>query len=168
MLKKFISYYRPERKIFVLDMLASLMVAILGLTFPIMTRRMLNTYIPDRNIRMIIFAAVIVLFMYALRALLQFFIQYQGHMMGTRIQAQMRRDMFDHLETLPYKYYDNNETGKIMSRMTNDLQEISELAHHGPENLIISTITIVLSLIYLCTINVWLTILVFSCVPICS
>ncbi len=166
MLKKFISYYRPERKIFVLDMLASLMVSILGLTFPIMTRRMLNTYIPDRNIRMIIFAAVIVLFMYALRALLQFFIQYQGHMMGTRIQAQMRRDMFDHLETLPYKYYDNNETGKIMSRMTNDLQEISELAHHGPENLIISTITIVLSLIYLCTINVWLTILVFSCVPI--
>ncbi|MBR6406135.1 MAG: ABC transporter ATP-binding protein [Lachnospiraceae bacterium] len=166
MLKKFISYYRPERKIFVLDMLASLMVSILGLTFPIMTRRMLNTYIPDRNIRMIIFAAVIVLFMYALRALLQFFIQYQGHMMGTRIQAQMRRDMFDHLETLPYKYYDNNETGKIMSRMTNDLQEISELAHHGPENLIISTITIVLSLVYLCTINVWLTILVFSCVPI--
>ena len=166
MLKQFISYYRPERKIFVLDMLASLMVSILGLTFPIMTRRMLNTYIPDRNIRMIIFAAVIVLFMYALRALLQFFIQYQGHMMGTRIQAQMRRDMFDHLETLPYKYYDNNETGKIMSRMTNDLQEISELAHHGPENLIISTITIVLSLIYLCTINVWLTILVFSCVPI--
>ena len=166
MLKKFISYYRPERKIFVLDMLASLMISILGLTFPVMTCRMLNTYIPDRNVRMIIFAALIVLFMYAVRAFLQFFIQYEGHMMGTRIQAEMRRNMFDHLETLPYKYYDNNETGKIMSRMTNDLQEISELAHHGPENLIISTITIVLSLVYLCTINIWLTALVFSCVPI--
>ncbi len=166
MLKRFIRYYRPERKIFVLDMLASLMISMLGLTFPIMTRRMLNTYIPDKNVRMIILAAVIVLVMYAIRAFLQFFIQYEGHMMGTRIQAEMRRDMFDHLETLPYKYYDNHETGKIMSRMTNDLQDISELAHHGPENIIISTITIILSLIYLCTINVWLTLLVFACVPI--
>ena len=166
MLKKFISYYRPERKIFILDMLASLMISVIGLVFPVMTRRMLNTYIPDRNIRMIVFAALFVLFMYLIRSFLQYFIQYYGHMMGTRIQAQMRRDMFDHLETLPYKYYDNHETGKIMSRMTNDLQEISELAHHGPENIIISSITIVLSLIYLCTIDVWLTLLVFSCVPI--
>ena len=113
MLKKFISYYRPERKIFILDMLVSLMISVIGLVFPVMTRRMLNTYIPDRNIRMIVFAALFVLFMYLIRSFLQYFIQYYGHMMGTRIQAQMRRDMFDHLETLPYKYYDNHETGKM-------------------------------------------------------
>ena len=166
MLKKFIRYYRPERKLFILDMTASFFMALIGLVYPIVTRRMLNSYIPDRNVRMIVFAGLLVLFLYIIRMLLQYFIQYQGHMMGIRIQAQMRRDMFNHLEKLSYKYYDNHETGKIMSRMTNDLQDISELAHHGPENIIISTITIILSLTYLCTINVFLTLLVFACVPI--
>ena len=166
MLKKFIRYYKPERKLFILDMTASFFMALIGLVYPIVTRRMLNTYIPDKNVRMIVFAGLFVLLLYIVRMLLQYFIQYQGHMMGIRIQAQMRRDMFAHLEKLSYKYYDNHETGKIMSRMTNDLQDISELAHHGPENIIISTITIILSLTYLCTINVFLTLLVFACVPI--
>lgn len=97
--------------------------------------------------------------------LLNYFIQYYGHVMGVKMQAQMRSDMFNHLEKLPYSFFDNHETGKIMSRMTNDLWDISELAHHGPENLIISTISIVASFIYLCTINWWMTLIVFACVP---
>ena len=166
MLKRFIAYYRPERKTFILDMSACFLTSLIGLVYPIVTRRMLNTYIPDMNVLMIVLAGSAVLLLYLIRMFLQYYIQYQGHMMGTRIQAEMRRDMFRHLEKLPYKYYDNHETGKIMSRMTNDLQDISELAHPGPENIIISILTIVLSLIYLCTINVPLTLIVFCCVPI--
>ena len=166
MLKKFISYYKPERSVFIKDMTSSFFIALIGLVYPIVTRKMLNSYIPDRNVRMIVIASAAVLILYAVRALLQFYIQYQGHMMGTRIQAEMRRDMFDHLESLPYRYFDNHETGKILSRMTNDLQDISELAHHGPENLIISSLTIILSLSYLCTINIPLTLIIFACVPI--
>ena len=96
---------------------------------------------------------------------LNYFIQYYGHVMGVKMQAQMRSDMFNHLEKLPYSFFDNHETGKIMSRMTNDLMDISELAHHGPENLLISSISIIASFVYLCTINWWLTLIVFACVP---
>ena len=165
MLKRFIAYYKPERKIFALDMLASLGVALIGIIYPIVTRSMLNTLIPDRRYREIVFAGLLVLFLYFVRMLLRYFIQYQGHMMGTRMQAQMRRDMFNHLEELSYSYYNTHETGKIMSRMTNDLQEVSELAHHGPENLIISSLSIIISFSYLASIHLGLTLIIFAVVP---
>ena len=166
MLKRFISYYKPHRLIFTLDMLASFFASLIGIVYPILTRRMLNDLIPNRNIRMVVIFGLGLLAIYAVRMLLNYFIQYQGHMMGVKMQAQMRREMFDHLETLPYSFYDDHETGKIMSRMTNDLMDISELAHHGPENIIITTITIVVSFVYLATINFWLTLLIFLCVPL--
>ncbi len=165
MLKRFISYYRPHKTIFVLDMLASLLVALVGIVYPIITREMLNELIPNKQYRMIVFAGIGLLLLYVVRMLLNFFIQYYGHVMGVRMQAQMRSDMFRHLEKLPYSFYDNHETGKIMSRMTNDLMDISELAHHGPENLLISTISVIVSFVYLCTINPWLTLIIFACVP---
>ena len=165
MLKRFISYYRPHKLIFTLDMLASLLVALVGIVYPIITREMLNELIPNKQYRMIVFAGIGLLLLYIVRMLLNFFIQYYGHVMGVRMQAQMRSDMFRHLERLPYSFYDNHETGKIMSRMTSDLMDISELAHHGPENLLISSITVVISFIYLSTINNWLTLIIFACVP---
>ena len=165
MLKRFISYYRPHKTIFVLDMLASLLVALVGIVYPIITREMLNELIPNKQYRMIVFAGIGLLLLYVVRMLLNFFIQYYGHVMGVRMQAQMRSDMFRHLEKLPYSFYDNHETGKIMSRMTNDLMDISELAHHGPENLLISTISVIVSFVYLSTINIWLTLIIFACVP---
>jgi ATP-binding cassette subfamily B protein len=152
MLKRFISYYKPYKKLFFMDMCAALLVSLIGVTYPIVTRTMLNDFIPNMNYRMIIIAGVGVLILYIIRMLLDYFIQYYGHVMGVKMQAQMRSDMFCHLQKLPYSYYDDNETGKIMSRMTNDLMNISELAHHGPENLIICSITIVLSFCYLITI----------------
>ena len=97
---------------------------------------------------------------------LNYFVQYYGHVMGVKMQAQMRSDMFRRLEEVPYSFYDSHETGKIMSRMTNDLMDISELAHHGPENLLISGITIITSFCYLISINVPLTLIVFACVPL--
>ena len=166
MLKRFLRYYRPHKKLFLLDMGASLLVAMLGIIYPIVTREMLNDLIPERKYRLIVIAGLALLLLYFVRMLLNYFIQYQGHVMGVRMQAQMRSDMFNHLEKLAFGFYDNNETGKLMSRMTNDLMNISELAHHGPENLIISTISIVISFVYLCTIDVYLTLLVFVCVPI--
>ena len=165
MLKRFISYYRPHKLIFTLDMLASLLVALVGIVYPIITREMLNELIPNKQYRMIVFAGIGLLLLYIVRMLLNFFIQYYGHVMGVRMQAQMRSDMFRHLERLPYSFYDNHETGKIMSRMTSDLMDISELAHHGPENLLISSISVVISFIYLSTINIWLTLIIFACVP---
>ena len=165
MLKRFISYYRPHKLIFTLDMLASLLVALVGIVYPIITREMLNELIPNKQYRMIVLAGIGLLLLYIVRMLLNFFIQYYGHVMGVRMQAQMRSDMFRHLEKLPYSFYDNHETGKIMSRMTSDLMDISELAHHGPENLLISSISVVISFIYLSTINIWLTLIIFACVP---
>ncbi len=165
MLKRFIRYYRPHRLIFTLDMLAALLVALVGIVYPIITREMLNELIPDRAYRKIIFAGVGLLVLYLVRMGLNFFIQYYGHVMGVRMQARMRSDMFRHLERLPYTFYDNHETGKIMSRMTSDLMDISELAHHGPENLLISSISVIISFIYLSTINIWLTLIIFACVP---
>lgn len=165
MLKRFMAYYKPHKLLFFFDMLASLAVAAIAITYPMITRTMLNTYIPDNNIRMVVICGGALLCVYLLRMGLNYFIQYYGHVMGVKMQAQMRSDMFNHLEKLPYSFFDNHETGKIMSRMTNDLMDISELAHHGPENLLISTISIVASFIYLCTINWWLTLIVFACVP---
>ena len=165
MLKRFMAYYKPHKLLFFFDMLASLAVAAIAITYPMITRTMLNTYIPDNNIRMVVICGGALLCVYLIRMGLNYFIQYYGHVMGVKMQAQMRSDMFNHLEELPYSFFDNHETGKIMSRMTNDLMDISELAHHGPENLLISSISIVASFIYLCTINWWLTLIVFACVP---
>lgn len=165
MLKRFLKYYKPHKKIFVLDMGASFLVSVIGIFYPIVTRMMLNDLIPNHKYKNLIIFAIILLGLYFVRMLLNYFIQYQGHVMGVKMQASMRRDMFIHLEKLPFSFYDNHETGKIMSRMTNDLMDISELAHHGPENLIISTFTIAASFIYLSTINIWLTLIIFAAVP---
>lgn len=166
MFKRFLSYYKPHKKILVLDMLASLSVALLGILYPIVTRTMLNDLIPNKQYRLIIIAGVSLFVLYFIRMLLNYFIQYQGHMMGVRMQGQMRSEMFRHLEKLPFSFYDNNETGKIMSRMTSDLNDIAELAHHGPENFLITGITIIVSFLYLTSINLWLTLIVFACVPV--
>ena len=165
MLKRFISYYKPHKLVFALDMLSSLGVSLIGIVYPMVTRTMLNDLIPNRNYRMIVIFGMTLLLLYAVKMMLNYFIQYVGHVMGVKMQAQMRRDMFEHLEKLPYSFYDTHETGKIMSRMTNDLMDISELAHHGPENIIISTISIVASFIYLSTIDIYLTLIIFRAVP---
>lgn len=166
MFKRFCSYYKPHLKMFSLDMIASLLISLIGICYPILTRKVFNVYVPEENIKMIILFGGILLVIYIIRMLLRFFVQYYGHVIGVRMQAQMRRDMFAHLEELPYSYYDEHETGKIMSRMTNDLQSVSELAHHGPENIFICGVTVIGSFIYLCTINWILSLIIFSCVPI--
>ncbi|MDY3237536.1 MAG: ABC transporter ATP-binding protein [Fusobacterium perfoetens] len=166
MIERFLSYYKPFKKIFILDMLASFLIACLGMLYPITTRVMLNNLIPNKNYKMIYIFGFILLVTYVIRMLLRYFVQYYGHIMGVKMQAQMRSEMFKKIQKLPYSYYDNHETGKIMSRMTNDLMDISELAHHAPENFFIFGIMIVGSFIYLLTIEKTLTLIIFTCVPV--
>lgn len=165
LLKRFLYYYRPHRKIFYADMASSMLLSLIGIVYPIMTRKMLNDFIPNRNYRLVVLFGIMLLGAYFIKMLLNYFVQYYGHVMGVRMQAQMRSDMFNKLETLPFGFFDNNETGKIMSRMTNDLMDISELAHHGPENLIISTASVIIAFIYLSTVNIYLALVSFICVP---
>lgn len=166
MLKRFISYYKPHKKIFLLDMGASLLVSLIAILYPMVTRKMLNDLIPNQNYRMIVIFGASLLILYAVRMGLNYFIQYQGHIMGVKMQAQMRTELFAHLQKLNFSFYDNHETGKIMSRMTSDLNDVSELAHHGPENVIISSVSIIISFAYLLSINLWLTLIIFCCVPL--
>lgn len=166
MLKKFISYYKPHKKMLALDMLAALLISLTGMVYPIVTNKMLNNYIPNKMYKTIVIAGIIVLALYVIRLLLRYFVQYYGHIIGVKMQSQMRVDLFEHLQKLPYTFYDNNETGKIMTRITSDLFEVCELAHHGPENILISAVMIVLSFGYLMSINVILTLIIFACVPV--
>lgn len=165
LLKRFLDYYKPHRKIFWADMASAMLLSLIGVVYPIITRKMLNDLIPDRNYKMIVLFGLALLAIYAVKMGLNYFVQYYGHVMGVRMQAQMRSDMFNKLQTLPFGFYDDHETGKIMSRMTNDLMDISELAHHGPENIIISSASVVIAFVYLSTINIYLALISFVCVP---
>ena len=162
----FVSYYKPHKVTFILDMLASLIFSVSGLFYPILTRQMLNDFIPNGMITQIVLFGIGLVGIYVLRACMNYYISFCGHVMGVKMQAAMRSDLFDHLQKLPYSFYDNNETGQLMARMTNDLFTVSELAHHGPENLFISSFMIVGSFVYLCTINWILALIVFAFLPI--
>ena len=166
LLKRFISYYKPYKKMLALDMAAAFLISVIGMVYPIVTREMLENYIPNKMYQTIVFAGLFVLALYIIRMLLRYFVQYYGHIIGVKMQSQMRIDLFNHLQKLPFSFFDNNETGRIMTRLTSDLFEVCELAHHGPENLLISSVMIVLSFIYLWTIDPILTLIIFACVPI--
>ncbi|MEG2384158.1 MAG: ABC transporter ATP-binding protein [Erysipelotrichaceae bacterium] len=166
MLKRFIAYYKPHRLLFTLDMIAAFFVAICDLFYPMITRNMLNDYIPNKNINLLCQFGIILVIIYIIKMLLGYFVQYYGHLVGVYMQADMRKEVFSHLQKLPFSYYDEHETGNIMSRMINDLMDISELAHHGPENIFVSVVMMVGAFIYLCTINVMLTVIIFIFIPI--
>lgn len=165
MLKSFARYYKPHWKLFVFDMVCALVAASCDLMYPVISRNIINTYIPDKNLRLILTWCVALLVIYLVQAIMQYFMQYQGHVVGVRMQADMRRDVFEHLQKLPFSYFDEHKTGVIMSRIVNDLMDISEFAHHGPEDLFISLVSVVGSFIILCTINIPLTLITFAVLP---
>ena len=166
MIRKFISYYKPYKGLFILDMTAALLVAAADLFYPTIARRIINEFVPDRNLQMLIQWALILLGIYLIKVGLQFFIQYMGHVMGTRMQGDMRRDLFVHLQKLPLTFFDENKTGTIMSRIIYDLFDVSELAHHGPENLFLSVVLFVGSLAIMLSIHVGLALILFAFVPL--
>ena len=166
MFRRFIHYYKNHKLILTLDMLAAFLIAITGIGYPIITRIMLNEWIPANNLNNIIIGGVALVVIYLVRMGLRYFVQYYGHVMGVHMQGEMRTDLFNKLQTLPYSYFDNHETGIIMSTMTNDLFDISELAHHGPENLFIASFTAIGAITYLMFIDWILGLILLGVIPI--
>lgn len=166
MLKKFISYYKPYRKLFALDMSCAFLVAAIDLTFPLIARQFINDIIPNGKLRIFYIFIIALLILAVVRAVLNYIIDYWGHIVGTRMERDMRRDLFGHLQTLSFDYFDNIKTGHLMSRIVNDLREISELAHHGPEDLFISLVMLIGSFIILTTIEWRLTLIIYSFLPL--
>jgi ATP-binding cassette subfamily B protein len=148
-----------------MDLFCAFILAISDLFYPMITRSMMNDFIPNRNLRLLVIWGIVLLGIYLVKMGLKYFIQYFGHVVGVRMQADMRKEAFDHIEKLPFTYFDNNKAGAIMSRIVNDLQEVSELAHHGPEDFIVSCFLLVGSFILMGTINIWLTLIIFACIP---
>ena len=162
----FLSYYRPHLKLFILDMACALGIALVDLAFPAASRTALNELLPQ-NLYAAFFAVMaLLLAAYALRSVMYFIVTYWGHMMGVRIEADIRRDLFSHMQDLSFSFYDKNRTGQLMSRATNDLFEITELAHHGPEDLFISCVTLAGALCMMLSIQWKLSLIVFAVVPI--
>lgn len=166
MLKKFVSYYKPYKKLFFLDLFVATISALCDLFYPMITREIANNSIPNREIRAIGIFAGVLLVIYLIKMLCAYFMQYWGHLVGVGMQADMRRDIYKHLQNLPIRYFDNNQTGSIMSRIVNDLQDISELAHHGPEDLFISFFMIIGAFAMLIRINIQLTLIIFCLLPL--
>ncbi len=147
-------------------MCCAFIISLFNLVYPYLTKEIINNYVPNRLLTMLLGAAGFLLGFYAVKAFLNYILQYWGHVVGVRIQSDMRRELFGHLQELPFAYFDENKTGAIMSRMTNDLFQISELAHHGPEDVFLSLITLVGAFIMLAFINVYLTLIVFAFIPV--
>lgn len=166
MFKKFISYYRPYKKLFFMDLFSAFMVALIDLVYPMLTRNIINDVVPNKNIKMLFVFCIVLLTIFVIKAGLNFFMQYYGHVVGVRMQGDMRREVFVHLQKLPSKYFSDNKTGNIMSRIINDLMDVSELAHHGPEDLFVSLVMLVGSFSLLSFINFKLTLIIFSFVPL--
>lgn len=143
MIKKFISFYKPYKLLFILDLVVALIASLCDLVYPVMTRELVNESIPNKDLRTIIVFAIALLVIFGIKAACGYFMQYWGHVVGVRMQGDMRRYIFKHLQKLPNSFFDNNKTGDIMSRIINDLMDISELAHHGPEDLFISIVMLI-------------------------
>lgn len=162
-LKKFIQYYKPYKGLFFADMFCALTLSGIDLVFPLLVQFLLDDVYPmedsGRILKYVLAIGSILLIMYIIRFFCQYFITSWGHIMGAKMEADMREDIFEHLQKLSFSYYDNTNTGKLMSRIINDLFDISELAHHGPEDLFISVIKLVGSFAILLNINVEITLI---------
>ena len=167
LLRIFISYFKPHLRLFLMDMCCALLVSAIDLAFPLVTRSALYQLLPDKKYETFFVLMVLMVVCYLLRSFLQFVIAYWGHTFGIRVEADIRRDLFSHLQTLSFSYYDNNRTGKLMSRLTTDLFEITELAHHGPEDLFTSVLTVIGAIIIMFTVQWKLALVVCLMFPVC-
>lgn len=165
-IRAFILYYKPYKLLFFTDMFCALMIAAVDLAFPIVSRNALQTYLPENAFGAFFAVMAALTAAYFLRVGFQYFVAYWGHVLGANMEADMRRDLFYHLQKLPFRFYDNNRTGHLMSRLVNDLFEITELAHHGPEDLFISLVTLLGAFVILLTIQWRLALIVFAIVPL--
>ncbi|MFY9258170.1 MAG: ABC transporter ATP-binding protein [Dethiobacteria bacterium] len=165
MLKRFVKYYRPHLPLFILDFSCAFAIAGLDLVFPVAVQWIIDQIFPQHDLALLARICAGLLGLYLLRALLQYIVDYWGHVLGVRMEYDMRQDLFDHIQKLSFRYFDKTKTGHIMSRLVNDLNEISELAHHGPEDLFIATVTLTGAFIIMMMLNWKLALLVFLPIP---
>ena len=163
----FASYIKPHGKAFAIDMALSVGIALVDLIFPYVSRWSMRSLLPDGLFRTFFTVMMIMFAAYVLRAVCQYFVTVIGHRMGTLVEADMRRDVFTHMQELSYSFFDRNRTGVLLARVTNDLFEIVELAHHGPENILTCSLTIVGAIVILFTINPTLTLVLMILLPVC-
>ena len=143
----FLRYFGNHKKLFAIDVLCAMCIAAIDLTFPLVTRSALYDMLPGKMYRVFFIVMAAVILSYVLRSFLNYIVAYYGHTFGIRVEADIRKDLFRHMQELSFDFYDSNRTGKLMARLTSDLFELTELAHHGPEDLITSVLTIIGALI---------------------
>ncbi len=165
MFKRLYSYFKPHMGLFAVDLVCAFFVGLSDEFMPLIVRNMINEYVPARNWDMMVRWSMALLLIYLIKFCLNLVIVYWGHVFGVRVQADMRRDIFHHIEQLPIAFFDDHKTGSLMSRITNDLQEVSEMAHHGPENLFMSCVMLGVSAFMLGRISLRLTLIVYGCLP---
>ncbi|MFD0679896.1 MULTISPECIES: ABC transporter ATP-binding protein [unclassified Paenibacillus] len=165
MLKLFFSYYRPYKKLFFLDFTCAVVAGLLELGFPLAVHQFVDKLLPSKDWSLIMWACAGLLAVYILNTVLQFVVTYWGHMLGINIETDMRKKLFEHIQKLSFRFFDNNKTGHLISRITNDLNEIGEIAHHGPEDIFIAIMTLVGAFILMLFINWKLAILTFLIIP---
>ncbi len=166
MLKKFASYYKNHWKLFTVDIICAFLMSGLDLVFPVFIQRLIDDYFPQRNLNMMIRISAVLLVLYLLRYLFQYIVHFWGHVVGIRMETDMRSELFTHLQKLSFKFYDNNKVGYLMSRVVNDLNNISELAHHGPEDIFISSMLLIGSFLILVNMHWQLALFTFALIPI--
>ena len=165
-LRIFASYYKPHWKLFLLDMVCALLICIVDLLFPMVSREAMQNLLPNRLFTAFFLVMAALALAYVLKGVFYFIVTYWGHLLGVRMEADIRRDLFSHMQDLSFSFYDKNRTGQLMSRVTGDLFEITELAHHGPEDLFISSVTILGAFCIMLTIQWQLALMVFAVIPI--
>lgn len=166
MIRRFIKYYKPYRLMFTLDMIACVLIAVCDMFYPMITKSIINDYVPNKNLKLMLIWCGVLLGIYLVKYALYYFVSYYGHIVGIKMQADMRRDLFAHIQKLPFSFFDKSKTGTLMSRMLNDLNEVSELAHHGPEDLFLSALMLIGSFFVLTTISLELTLIIFAFIPL--
>lgn len=164
--KRFFAYYLPYKGLFILDFSCAVCAALLELVFPLAVYKVVDNLLPSGNWSWIVLACIGLAAIYLLNMFLHYIVTYWGHQLGINIETDMRKKMFEHFQKLSFRYYDNTKTGKLMSRITNDLQEIGEMAHHGPEDLFIAMMTMLGAFSIMCTINWQLAVLTFIVIPL--
>jgi len=166
MLRRFFEYYRPYKKLFILDFGCAILAALLELAFPIAVSRVVDDLLPSGNWNWILYACIGLLVIYLLSSVLHFVVTYWGHMLGINIETDMRKQLFNRVQKLSFRFFDNNKTGHLVSRMTNDLMDIGEIAHHGPEDLFVAIMTLTGAFAIMLGINWQLAVITFVIVPI--
>ncbi|WP_088830801.1 ABC transporter ATP-binding protein [Paenibacillus tyrfis] len=165
MIRRFFSYYRPYKGLFLLDFGCAVFAGLMELAFPLVVNRFVDDLLPRGEWELIVWASVGLLALYVLNTFLLYIVNYWGHMLGINIETDMRKKLFDHLQKLSFRFFDNTKTGHLMSRLTNDMMQIGEMAHHGPEDLFIAVMTLAGSFTLMLFINWKLAILTFIVVP---